>query len=86
MDADATKGCRRMNDADEILIETRALGSALLVSALDTATLDEVRFQAPVGTPRNAIEKLARDKLAYVARRRAASSAPAARGGRGISV
>jgi len=55
----------------DILIETRRIGAALRVAAIDTATGTEVVFQAPCSLGESALKKLAADKLAYVLRKKA---------------
>lgn len=58
--------------AGDCLIEIRALGNALRVSALDAASGLEVVFIAPRHASPDRIARIARDKLA-AARRRAAA-------------
>ena len=53
------------DDLDDIIVETVQIGGALRVTALDTASLVEVVFQAPSGADRSAILQLARQKLAW---------------------
>ncbi len=55
----------------DILIETRRIGTALRVAAVDTASGTEVVFQAPCSLGETAIKKLAAEKLAYVLRKKA---------------
>jgi len=50
---------------EEIIIETTQIGQILRVRAMDPETLTEISFQAPLGTPRLQIERLALQKLAY---------------------
>lgn len=56
----------------EILIEIQRIGTALRVSAIDTATGTEVIFQAPGNTGEASLKKLAADKIAYVMKKRQA--------------
>lgn len=50
---------------DEIIIETVTLGGSQRVTAIDPASLVEVVFQAPLTADLAAIQRLARQKLAY---------------------
>jgi hypothetical protein len=49
-----------------------AVGSSLKVTAVDEATGLEVSFIAPANTSRAAIDRLAKAKLAYVAKKNGA--------------
>ncbi|WP_372000458.1 hypothetical protein P7L74_17805 [Tistrella mobilis] len=62
-------------DAD-ILLEITATAGFLRVAAVDAATGEEVAFMAPHGTPEAALVRLARDKLAYVRKRRSQAARP----------
>jgi uncharacterized membrane protein YadS len=55
---------------DEILLEVTPIGKILRVAALDPKTLAEVTFQAPIAADQAALETLARQKLAFVERRK----------------
>lgn len=67
----------------ELLLEFRRLGHALRVAAIDPDSLLEVVFQVPLGTPREAVERLAAQRLAHAraARARAPAGATARRAG-----
>jgi hypothetical protein len=66
----------------DIIIEIVALGGSQRVTAMDTATLVEVVFQAPLSADRASIERLARQKLAYrLAQAAAVRRPPPGRGG-----
>lgn len=52
-----------------ILLEITTIGSSLKVSAIDEDTGLEVSFVAPANTARADIERLARAKLNYVAKK-----------------
>jgi hypothetical protein len=56
-----------------ILLEMVAVGSSLKVTAVDEATGLEVSFVAPANTSRADIDRLAKAKLAYVAKKNGAS-------------
>lgn len=51
---------------DEILIEIRACGNMIKVSAVHALTGTEVSFIAPKNTPIFSIKMLAKQKLEYV--------------------
>jgi hypothetical protein len=51
---------------DDILIETKRIGTILRVTAIDPVSETEVVFQAPVKTSRRDLERLAVNKLRYV--------------------
>ena len=53
----------------ELLLELTPVGNLLRVAAVDTKTLVEVTFQAPLNADRTMLAALARQKLAFVARR-----------------
>ena len=53
----------------DIILECVTVGSALRVTAIDTATGTEVVFQAPAATSRPMLERLAVQKIAYVQNR-----------------
>lgn len=61
--------------SDEILLELTPAGNLMRVAAIDSATLTEVIFQAPLNTDRATILALARRKLAFVAGREARAGA-----------
>ena len=63
-DVSSVKGKGR--EAGEILIEFVKIGNAVRVIAIDVATTTEVSFQAPANASRPTIERIAKDKLAYV--------------------
>lgn len=68
--------------SDEIIIEIAVIGTIQRVTAIDPASLVEVVFQAPVGAERDAIFRLARQKLAYrLGQRAQAPVRPPDRGG-----
>ena len=50
----------------EILIETRRIGAALRVTAVDAESGVEVVFQAPANTSREKLKLLSASKLRYV--------------------
>jgi hypothetical protein len=52
-----------------ILLEIITIGSSLKVAAVDEETGLEVSFVAPANTSRADLERLARSKLAYVAKK-----------------
>jgi hypothetical protein len=54
---------------EAVLIEIRRVGPALRVAAFDPATLIEVSFQAPIGTPTPALRRLGLAKLAQAVAR-----------------
>ena len=54
---------------DEILLELTPAGNLMRVAAIDSSTLIEVTFQAPLNTDRATILALARRKLAFVTER-----------------
>ena len=56
-----------------ILIEMLAVGASLKVTAIDEATGLEVSFVAPANTSRADIDRLAKAKLKYVAKKNGAS-------------
>ena len=67
---------------DEIIIEIAVIGAAQRVSALDPASLVEVVFQAPLGTDRATVLRIARQKLAYrLGRKTERRGGPLDRGG-----
>jgi hypothetical protein len=49
----------------EVLLEMERHGRVMLVRAIDTESLLEVSFQAPVATPHGDIERLALAKIAF---------------------
>ena len=51
---------------DEILLELTPIGNLVRVAAVDSRTLVEVTFQAPLMTDRVTLIALARKKLAFV--------------------
>lgn len=53
-----------------LIIETKTLQGIVRVAAIDTATGDEVVFQAPARASRQEIERLARQKMAYIKAKR----------------
>jgi hypothetical protein len=55
-----------------VLLEMIAIGSSLKVTAIDEASGLEVSFVAPANTSRADIERLAKAKLAYVAKKNGA--------------
>ncbi|MBI1209825.1 MAG: serine hydroxymethyltransferase [Alphaproteobacteria bacterium] len=55
-----------------ILLEIASVGSSLKVTAVDEASGLEVSFVAPANTARADIERLARAKLSYVAKKKGA--------------
>jgi hypothetical protein len=55
-----------------ILLEIITIGSSLKVAAIDEETGLEVSFVAPANTSRADLERLARSKLAYVAKKNGA--------------
>jgi len=55
--------------SSEILLELTPIGNLIRVAAIDSETLTEVLFQAPLGTDRATLTALARRKLAFVRRR-----------------
>jgi hypothetical protein len=56
-----------MNDPDaEIILEMNRLGSALEVRAISASDGLEVSFSAPASTAQSDLQRLARQKLAYV--------------------
>lgn len=59
---------------DGLILELTPVGNLLRVAAVDTKTLVEVTFQAPLTTDRTMLAALARQKLAFVARREQAAS------------
>ena len=56
----------RRSPTDEILLELTPIGNLIRVAALDSGTLAEVIFQAPLGAVRATLLALARRKLAFV--------------------
>jgi len=56
---------------DEILLQLFAVGNALKVTAVHTATGTEVSFMAPKNTPMLSIKMMARKKLEYVLNKKA---------------
>lgn len=67
----------------DIIIEIQTIGGSQRVSAFDTQSLIEVVFQAPLGTDRATLDRLARQKLAYrLSRAGQATPPPEKRGGR----
>jgi len=69
---DSTSGGPPKGD-QAILLEIITIGSSLKVAAIDEETGLEVSFIAPANTSRADIERLARSKLAYVAKKNGAS-------------
>lgn len=56
-----------MNDPDaEIIIEMNRIGGAMEVRAISASDGLEVSFTAPANTPQSDMQRLARQKLAYV--------------------
>ena len=58
-----------MSTGDDILIETRRIGTALRVTAMHAPSGTEVVFQAPATASRHEIDRLAAAKLRYVLNR-----------------
>ena len=56
-------------DEPSIILESRRLGPAIEVAAVDEASGIEIRFSAPASTPPEALERLAQQKILYVKRR-----------------
>ena len=67
----------------EILLETNRIGGAMEVRAIATSDGLEVAFTAPANALQSVIEHLARQKLAYVRRKRQADPKPEGSGGTG---
>jgi hypothetical protein len=76
-----------MNDPDsEIILEMNRIGSAVEVRAISTGDGLEVSFTAPANTAQSDLQRLARQKLAYVrarAERGGGKDKPPSGGGRG---
>jgi len=53
----------------DLLLEMTRVGNLLRVAAVDAKTLVEVTFQAPLNADRTMLTALARQKLAFVAKR-----------------
>lgn len=60
------------NSGRGILLEMTAIGSSLKVTAVDEETGLEVSFVVPANTSRPDIDRLAKSKLAYVAKKNGA--------------
>jgi hypothetical protein len=76
-----------MNDPDaEIILEMNRIGGAVEVRAISTGDGLEVSFTAPANTAQSDLQRLARQKLAYVrarAERGGGKDEPPSGGGRG---
>jgi len=52
--------------SNELIMETKRIGSALRVCAMDVSTGTEIIFQAPVNTSPLHLKRLASSKMRYV--------------------
>lgn len=61
---------------DDVIIEFRAIGHVIKVSAIDPRTLTEVSIVGPVNESRERLKATAMAKLHYVLRKKAGSGTP----------
>lgn len=59
-----------VSESNEIILEFIAMGSIMRVCAMDPSSLTEVVIQGPINTDRSTLAELAKQKLAFVMKKK----------------